>query len=136
VPELANTMDHKVLQGVLSIVSNWGAKGQDRIISEFQKRTGQPWMTEDSMSSYGDMWIFKEALETAASADRKKVAEAIRTMDRTDGPALYYPGRRVKFDASGLRVGAEMLLYQWQNGVPVTVYPADSAVAPLLWPKS
>lgn len=136
VPELATTVDHKILEGVMSIVSNWGAKGQERIINEFKRRTGQPWMTEDSMSSYGDMWIFKEALEAAGSADRKKVAQAIRTMDRTDGPALYYPGRRVKFDDKGLRVGAELLIYQWQNGVPVTVYPLDSAVATLKWPKS
>jgi branched-chain amino acid transport system substrate-binding protein len=24
---------------------------------------------------------------------------------------------------------------QWQNGVPVTVYPQAAAVAPPLWPK-
>jgi len=135
VPELATTVDHSILEGVMSIVSNWGAKGQEKIINEFKQRTGQPWMTEDSMSSYGDMWIFKEALEAAGAVDRKKVAQAIRQMDRTDGPALYYPGRRVKFDDKGLRVGAELLIYQWQNGVPVTVYPPDSAVAVIRWPK-
>jgi branched-chain amino acid transport system substrate-binding protein len=136
VPELAKTVDHAVLEGVMSIVSNWGAKGQEKIIKEFQERTGQPWMTEDSMSSYGDMWVFKEALEAAGAADRKKVAEAVRKMDLKDGAALYYPGRRVKFDEKGLRVGAELLIFQWQKGVPVTVYPQDSAVAPLKWPRS
>ncbi len=136
VPELAKAVDHAVLEGVMSIVSNWGAKGQEKIIKEFQERTGQPWMTEDSMSSYGDMWIFKEALEAAGAADSKKVAEAMRTMDLKDGAALYYPGRRVKFGENGLRVGAKLLIYQWQKGVPVTVYPLDSAVAPLKWPRS
>ena len=136
VPELVKMTDPAVLEGVMSIVSNWGAKGQEAIIKEFQQRTGQPWMTEDSMSSYGDMWIFKEALEAAKSADRKKVTEAIRKMDMTTGPALYYPGHRVAFDKNGLRLGADLLIYQWQNGVPVTVYPPDSAVAPLKWPKS
>jgi len=136
VPELAKTVDHAVLEGVMSIVSNWGAKGQEKIIKEFQERTGQPWMTEDSLSSYGDMWIFKEALEAAGAADRKKVAEAMRKMDLKDGAALYYPGRRVKFDEKGLRVGAELLIYQWQKGVPVTVYPPDSAAVPLKWPRS
>jgi branched-chain amino acid transport system substrate-binding protein len=135
-PELVKMTDPSVLEGVMSIVSNWGAKGQEKIIKEFQQRTGQPWMTEDSMSSYGDMWVFKEALEAAKSADRKKVADAIRHMDTTTGPALYYPGRRIKFDANGLRVGASLLIFQWQNGVPVTVYPEDSAVAPLKWPKA
>jgi branched-chain amino acid transport system substrate-binding protein len=136
VPELVKMTDPSVLEGVMSIVSNWGAKGQEQIIKEFRQSTGQPWMTEDSMSSYGDMWIFKEALEAAKSADRKKVAEAIRNMDMTTGPALYYPGHKIKFDENGLRVGASLLIYQWQNGVPVTVYPEDSAVAPLKWPKT
>jgi branched-chain amino acid transport system substrate-binding protein len=136
VPELAKMTNPAVLEGVMSIVSNWGAKGQETIIEEFRERTGQPWMTEDSLSSYGDMWIFKEAIEEAGSADRKKVAEAIRKMDLTTGPALYYPGRRVKFDETGLRVGADLLIYQWQNGIPVTVYPPDSAVTSLKWPRS
>jgi branched-chain amino acid transport system substrate-binding protein len=25
---------------------------------------------------------------------------------------------------------------QWQNGVPVTIYPPESAVAKPIWPKS
>ena len=58
-------------------------------------------MTQDSLSTYGDMWIFKEALEKAGAADRRKVAEAIRAMDTKDGPAKYFPGGRVKFDEHG-----------------------------------
>jgi branched-chain amino acid transport system substrate-binding protein len=87
------------------------------------------------MSSYGDMWIFKEAMEMAKSADRKAVAAAIRRMDTTEGPAKFFPGGRIKFDDAGRRVGAQLVISQWQNGKPVVVFPTDIAVAPAIWPK-
>jgi branched-chain amino acid transport system substrate-binding protein len=92
-------------------------------------------MTQETVSTYGDIWIFKEALERARVADRKKVADAIRTMDLTDGPAQFYPGGRVKFDDKGRRVGAQLLIVQWQNGAPETVFPPGAAVAQPMWPK-
>jgi branched-chain amino acid transport system substrate-binding protein len=87
------------------------------------------------LSAAGSMLIFKEALEKAGAADRKKVAQAIRDMDTTQGPARYFPGGRVKFDKNGRRVGADVVVVQWQGGVPVTVYPTASAVAKPIWPK-
>lgn len=52
-----------------------------------------------------------------------------------DKPAMAYPGP-VKFDAAGRRVDAPLVIVQWQNGVPVTVYPVDRALAVAKWPKS
>jgi branched-chain amino acid transport system substrate-binding protein len=133
-PELLNALGKDMLEGVMTVVGNARIKGQDALLAEYKKRTGEPFMTQETVSTYGDMWIFKEALERAKAADRKKVAEAIRTMDVTDGPARYYPGGRVKFDDKGRRVGAELLIVQWQNGVPETVFPASAAVAKPVWP--
>lgn len=135
-PELLKLIGKNELEGVLNITANWGGKGHDQIIKSFKERKGEPWIPQDPMSTYGDMWIFKEALERAKSADPKAVAQAIRTMDLTDGPALYFPGRRVKFSADGRRVGAKLTISQWQNGVPVAVFPAELAVAPAIWPKA
>jgi branched-chain amino acid transport system substrate-binding protein len=60
----------------------------------------------------------------------------IHSMDITDGPAaMAYPGP-VKFDAAGHRVDAPLVIVQWQNGIPVTVYPTDRAFAAAKWPKS
>ncbi len=73
------------------------------------------------------------AIDAAGSADRVKVADAIRAMDLTTGPALLFPGHQLKFDANGRRVGAEMVAVQWQNGVPVTVYPDAVAAAKPIW---
>jgi len=134
-PDMLKNLGKDLLEGVMTIVANWGSKGQEQIIKEFIAKTGEPWITQDSLSTYGDMLIFKDALEKAASADRRKVAEAIRGMDTTEGPAKYFPGGRVKFDDNGRRVGADVVVVQWQNGVPVTVYPQASAMAQPVWPK-
>src|SRR6266481_1738286 len=134
-PEMLQVVGKDLMEGVLIIIANWTQKGQEQLIADFKQRTGEPWMTQDSLCSYGDMWIFKEALEKAGVADRKKVAEAMRVMDTTDGPAKYYPGGRIKFEDNGRRAGAGIMIIQWQNGEPVTVYPTDIALAKPVWPK-
>ena len=108
---------------------------QEDIIKEFTAKTGEPWITQDSLSTYGDILILKEALEKAGAADKKKVAEAIRAMDSREGSAKFFPGGRMKFDEQGRRVDADLIIVQWQNGVPITVYPEASAVAKPVWPK-
>jgi branched-chain amino acid transport system substrate-binding protein len=134
-PDMLKNLGPDLLEGVMTIVANWGIKGQEEIIKEYIKRTGEPWPTQETMSTAGDMLIFAEALEKAGAADRRKVAQAIREMDTTTGPARYFPGGRVKFDENGRRVGADVVVVQWQKGVPVTVYPADAALAQPIWPK-
>ena len=81
------------------------------------------------------MWIFKEAMEAAGSADRRRVAEAMRKMDTSEGAAKYYPGGRLRFDEKGRRIGAETVILQWRNGTPVPVYPPGLAVMAPLQPK-
>lgn len=135
-PELLNIMGKDVLEGVMNITANWGGKGHDKLIADFKARKGEPWIPQDPMSTYGDMWIFKEACEMAKSGDKKAVAQAIRAMDfNGTGPARFFAGGRVKFDENGRRVGAVLTISQWQNGVPVAVYPDSLAIAPAIWPK-
>jgi branched-chain amino acid transport system substrate-binding protein len=135
-PDMLKNANKDLLEGLMTVVGNWSGKGQEAIMKEFVAKTGEPWITQDSLSTYGDIWIFKEALEKAGSPDRRKVAEAIRAMDTREGPAKYYPGGRVKFDDAGRRVDADLAIVQWQDGVPVTVYPTASALAKPIWPKN
>ena len=80
------------------------------------------------------MWILKEALEKRRRGRPLKVAEAIRAMNLTTGPAAQcFPGP-IKFDEKGRRVDVPMIFAQWQKGVPVTVYPTDLALAKPFWP--
>lgn len=133
-PELLKVMDKDLLEGVMVVIANWGGKGHEKLVADFKRRFNEPWMTQDSISTYGDIWILKDAMESARSADRVKVAEAIRKMDSKDGAAKYFGGR-LKFNERGLREGAETVILQWRDGVPVPVYPASLAVAAPLWPK-
>jgi branched-chain amino acid transport system substrate-binding protein len=75
-----------------------------------------------------------EALEKAGVADKIKVAEAIRAMNLTTGPAAQcFPGP-IKFDEKGRRVDVPMIFAQWQKGVPTTVFPTNLALAKAVWP--
>jgi branched-chain amino acid transport system substrate-binding protein len=134
-PELLKVMNKDILEGVMVVIANWGGKGQEKLVADFSRKFNEPWMTQDSISSYGDMWILKDAMEKARSADRVKVAEAIRAMDTTEGAAKFFPGARLKFNDKGQREGADTVILQWQNGKPVPVYPASLAVAQPVWPK-
>ncbi len=132
-PDMLQTVSAELLQGVLTCVGSWGAKGHEALIAELKSRYKEPWMTQNAISTYGDMWLIKDALEKAGKADRVAVAEAIRTMN--GGPSKYYPLGEIKFDEKGRRVGAGMTIVQWQSGVPVTVFPPELALAQPFWPK-
>ena len=134
-PEMLKVMNKETLEGVMVVIANWPGKGQEGMVESFKKKFNEPWMTQDSISSYGDMWILKDAMEKAKSADRVKVADAIRAMDTTEGAAKYFPGGRIKFDEKGRRVGAETVILQWRNGEPKPVHPASLATTTPLWPK-
>lgn len=134
-PDLKNNMDPALLEGVMSTVANWSVKGLEDISTEFVARSGEPWLTQNPISAYGHIWLLKAALEQAGKADRRAVAAALHAMDLRDGPARFFPGGRVRFDEHGRRLDAPLLVIQWQNGVPVTVYPPSAAVADPIWPR-
>jgi branched-chain amino acid transport system substrate-binding protein len=134
-PELPKSIDPKLLEGVMVIVMDWPGKDHVELSERFKKTTGQPWMGQDSLVTYGDMWVLKHAAEMAKSTDREAIATAIRQMDLSGGIASYYAGNHLQFDATGNRKGAGIMLAQWQQGVPVAVYPTDNAVAKPIWAK-
>src|SRR5437588_9087146 len=133
VPELLSTIGGDLLEGMLFSVANWPIKGQEEFIAEFKKRTKEPWLTQDGLCGYGHIQILAAALDAAGSPDRIKVAEAIRAMNLTSGPAAKsFPGP-IKFDDKGRRVGVPIIFAQWQKGVPTTVFPTDLALAKPYW---
>jgi branched-chain amino acid transport system substrate-binding protein len=134
-PEVLKNVPADLIEGVMFIVANWQLKGHEKINEMFTKATGEPWITQDGLAGYGQTWILKEALERAGAADRNKVAAEVRKLDLKEGPAaVAFPGG-VKFDESGRRVGAQVVIAQWQSGRPLSVYPLDRALAKVIWPK-
>jgi branched-chain amino acid transport system substrate-binding protein len=135
VPELLNVAGAENLEGILVGLANWPGKRQADLEKRFMAKTGEPWFGHDSIFAYVHVMILKEGLEKAGVADRRKVSDAIRELDMTDGPALFFPDGRLKYDEKGRRVGAKLCVVQWRNGKPVPVYPASIATEDVLWPK-
>lgn len=135
-PEMLDVVGADQLEGFMSVVADWGGKGTEALNKRFEAQSKEPWFGQDSIQTYFDMMLLKEAVERAGAADRHKVAEVLRTIDISDGPAMLLPGRRVKFDDKGRIVGAELVIVQWQNGKPVPVYPTSMATARPVWPKA
>jgi len=135
-PEVLKNIPADLIEGVLFIVANWELKGQERIADLYKKHSGEPWITQDGLAGYGQTWNIKEALERAGVANKERVNEEIHKLDLKAGQAAdSFPGG-VKFDAVGHRVGAPVVIVQWQNGRPLTVYPIDRALATVKWPKT
>ena len=55
----------------MSAVGSWGSKGHEALIAELKTKYNEPWMTQNAISTYGDMWVIKAALEKAGKADRR-----------------------------------------------------------------
>jgi len=134
-PDLAANMPPALLEGVMSIVANWSTQGQEQMIADYMAFSGEPWMTQNPLCAFGHIWLLKGALELADSVDSVSVNNALHTMDISSGAADYFAGGRVRFDETGKRIDAGILVIQWQNGKPVTVYPDSAATGQLIWPK-
>ena len=135
VPELLKVAGADNLEGVLVGLANWPGKAVADVAQRFVERTKEPWFGHDSIFAYVHVLILKEALERAGVAERHKVAEAIRQLNMTDGPALFFPDGHLQYDEKGRRVGAKLCIVQWQKGRPTPVYPATIAASDALWPK-
>lgn len=136
--EIPQLISHKALDGMLVAINNWGTPARQSIVDDFAKAYNEPFMAQDSANAYAEMWLIKEAVEQAGIADHEKVAEALRSIDlpTDEGVGRLFYGGRIKFDESGNRIGAGMMLLQWQNGQPVTVYPPEmTGGAEPIWPQ-
>jgi len=135
-PEYVKTLGKEMLDSIQTVVATHPMKGQEEFVKKFTQRTGEPFMTQDPLCTYGHVWLIKEAIEQAKSADPKAIRDALAKIDLTSGPAAssFYPNR-IKFDERGRRIGATPLIVQWQGGEPFTVVPAAVATRPVVWHK-
>ena len=89
-------------------------------------------MIEDMADTYAEIWMIKDALEKAGSADPQKVRDALASLDITSGPASFVPSGEVKFNQTGQNVAAKVAIQQWQDGKIVTVAPSNAATGKLI----
>lgn len=135
-PEYVKAVGKELLDNIQTVVAAHPMKGQDALVKKFVQRTGEPFMTQDPLCTYAHVWLIKEALEQAKSADPKALRDALAKIEVSTGPATaaFFPPR-VKFDERGRRTGAAPLIVQWQGGEPFTVVPAAVATRPVGWHK-
>jgi branched-chain amino acid transport system substrate-binding protein len=135
-PEYVQTVGKELLDNIQTVVAAHPLKGQDELVKKFMQRTGEPFMTQDPLCTYAHVWLIKEAIEQAKSADPKAIRDALAKIDLSTGPAAstLYPGR-IRFDERGRRIGAAPIIVQWQNGEPFTVVPQNLATRPVVWHK-
>ena len=72
-------------------------------------------------AGYGGCEVLVEAVRRAGSLDSKKLREAILKLDRN----TVFGGFRV--DRDGAQIGHKALLFQWQDGKKVIVWPEELA---------
>lgn len=130
-PEFVKTVGVETAEGLMSIVPAHPLAASKDLERRFVERTGEPFMTIDSLAGYYNVWIIKAAIEAAGKADPEAVNAALKSLELTEGPAVQALGvKSISFDEKGRRRNALPVIVQWQDGVPVTVYPLDIASAP------
>jgi branched-chain amino acid transport system substrate-binding protein len=135
-PEYVKTLGKELLDNIQTVVAAHPLKGQEAFVKKFTERTKEPFLTQDPLCTYAHVWLIKEAIEQAKSADPKAIRDALAKIDLTSGPAAtsFYPSR-IKFDERGRRVGAAPIIVQWQGGEPFTVVPLAVATRPVAFHK-
>jgi branched-chain amino acid transport system substrate-binding protein len=129
-PEYVEGVGARNVEGILAIVGANPLQGQEDLVRRFTERTGEPFMIQDSLAGYYHVWLMKEAIERAGSADPEQVNQALKSINLTSGPAAEtMPGGTVSFDERGRRKEAIPVIAQWQDAVPRTVFPDEVATA-------
>jgi branched-chain amino acid transport system substrate-binding protein len=128
-PDYIEGLGEERIEGLVSFVGHPMPLDLE-LNDRFVERTGEPFMTPDSVAGYYHVWLLKEAIEAAGSADPEDVNAALKELDLTEGPAAEnMVTQRVRFDEVGRRMDAAPVLVQWQDAVPVVIFPPDIAPA-------
>ena len=81
-----------------------------------------------SAAGYGGCQILVEAIRRAGSLDGEKLREAILKMDHN---TVY---GRFRVDRDGLQIAHKIVMFQWQDGKKVIVWPEELAPGKLRFP--
>ncbi|HEY0421303.1 MAG TPA: ABC transporter substrate-binding protein, partial [Acetobacteraceae bacterium] len=89
-------------------------------------------------TSYDEVYMWADAIKRAGSTDPDKMVEAMEKTDHvgTIGRIQFLP--KEDTFAHGMKIGLGYiagLMVQWQNGVPVTVWPTESATGKMKFPS-
>jgi branched-chain amino acid transport system substrate-binding protein len=95
--------------------------GAREFVESYKKEFPGADLSYHSAAGYGGCQILVEAVRRAGSLDGQRLREAILKMDRN----TVYGGFRV--DRDGVQVAHKRVLFQWQDGKKVIVWPEELA---------
>lgn len=135
-PAMASLLGADKLEAMIHIATNWESVKKKDVMADLARRANEPWMNQDCLSGYGSVLLIADALERSKSTDKDVLMEAIRSTNTSTGPSEFFIGDKLSFDEKGRNRLNTVVMFQWQKGRPVTVYPEANAYAPLIWPKA
>ena len=134
-PDLLKSVDASLVDGLLGLTSNWPTAAMAKTVAELRKAGGEPWITADTLSPYGEVMLIRDAIERAPSVDKEDISRALAATPSDSPAARFFAGEDFGFDTKGRRRNGPAILVQWRKGIPVSVYPSGSAQSQLVWPK-
>jgi branched-chain amino acid transport system substrate-binding protein len=85
-------------------------------------------LADNAAAGYGGCQVLVEAVRRAGSLDRDNLRNAILAMDHNTVFGAF------RVDRDGLQVGHRLLLFQWQDGKRVIVWPGELAAGQARFP--
>ena len=79
--------------------------------AKFKERYGYN-ISPEAANVYASMYVLKDALERAGSADSEKLRDALAKTDYAKGPGMIVPYEKISFDKSGQNPQAQLVVVQ------------------------
>lgn len=132
-PSVLSTVGPELLEGVISTAAAWPGRAHAALERDYVARTREPYLTQDTIVPYAEMFIIRAALEAAGKADRAALSAVLheRAFSEAESAGVFPGG--VSYDERGLRRGETVMLVQWQGGRPALVYPEEVAASRAVW---
>jgi len=102
--------------------------GAQEFVESYQKAFPGADISYHSASGYGGCQLLLAAIKAANSTDGDKVRDAILKMDMN----TVFGGFRV--DATGVQTAKKMVMFQWQDGKKIIVWPEELAGGTMRFP--
>ena len=101
--------------------------GQKEFVSAYTKEFGRA-PVYHSAAGYAGCMIYAEAVKRAGTLDADKVRDVLLKLEMRTAFGDY------KVEADGFQIAHKMVMFQWQDGKKVTVWPDDLATGKARFP--
>ena len=112
--------------GVIPVTRLYPGAGE--FVAAYEKQFPGADMSYQSAAAYGGCQVLLDAIRRAGSLDREKVRAAILKFDGNTAFGAF------RVDQDGFQIAHKMLLFQWQDGKKIIVWPEGLATVAARFP--